>query len=131
MIYIKVNDALYPAMVSGKEADRDWDGRRSKSITMNGDYATVNDLFPDGVAWSIVCEENAPVMDEEGNYVLNKNGEQTYETRQVEDDNSDFNMRGSITVHADGTCTVKMGHKTEVEELRELTDELLLEVLGV
>lgn len=131
MIYVKVNGTLYPATIAGKEADRDWDGRRSKSITMEGDYATVDALFPDGAAWGIVCEENVPVTDEEGDPILDENGETTYEIRQVEYDNSDFNMRGDITVHADGTCTVKMGQKAEVEELRELSDELLLEVLGV
>lgn len=131
MIYVKIGDALYPASISGRMADPEWDNRESKLIKMEGDYTMVDALFPEGAAWSIVCDEPVPVMDEEGNPVLDKNGEPIYETRQVEYDNSDFNMRGDITVHADGTCTVKMGQKTEVEELRELSDELLLEVLGV
>ena len=131
MIYVKVNDALYPASISGKMADPDWGNRETKLIKMDLDYAAVNAMFAEGVTWGIVCEDFVPVLDEEGNPILDDNGDPTYVVQQTEFDNSAFNMRGDITVHANGTCTVKMGQKTEIEELRELSDELLLEVLGV
>lgn len=131
MIYVKINNVLYPAEISGRTNDPTWGNRESKLITLDGDFSTVDALFPEGVAWQIVCEDAMPVLDKDGNPVMDENGEAKYQIQQTEFDNSAFNMRGDITVHADGTCTVKMGQKTEVEELRELSDELLLEVLGV
>ena len=32
MIYIKVNDNLYPASISGKMSDKEWDERESKAL---------------------------------------------------------------------------------------------------
>ena len=120
MIYVKVNNTLYPASIAGKMSDKEWDGRESKEITITGDFAAVNALFPDGVAWSIVNEDNVPVVDEGGNPVLDENGEQTYETKQTEFDNSEFCIRGDLTVRVDGTCTVKMGKSTDLETAYEL-----------
>lgn len=108
MTYVKVNDTLYPASIAGKMADREWDGRESKEITMTADYATVNALFQDGTAWSIVCEDT--VTDEEGNET----------TQQTEFDNSEFCIRGDLTVHVDGTCTVRMGKYTDLEDAYEM-----------
>ena len=34
MIYLKVQENEYPAYISGRLIDRDWDGRASKSITL-------------------------------------------------------------------------------------------------
>jgi hypothetical protein len=48
MIYVRINDSLYPASISGKINDRDWDGRESKSITVNMDYNTAVTLFTNG-----------------------------------------------------------------------------------
>ena len=61
MLYVKVNGTLYPASISGKISDREWDGRESKAITLTCDFAAANALFPDGVVWSIVSEETVPV----------------------------------------------------------------------
>lgn len=115
MIQVKIKGNLYPAAVNGKMSDKDWDNRESKSITMAGGYADVDPLFVDGMAWSIVQEDSFPVVDEQGEPVLDENGEPVFETRQTEFDNSEFNIRGSLTVHTDGTCTVKMGKPTELE----------------
>ena len=98
MVYVKVNGNLYPASIGGKLKDAEWGGRESKTITMEGDYATIDALFPNGTAWSIVTEETV-----EG------------EVRLTEYDNHEFNIRGDLTVHGDGTCTVKMGKITELE----------------
>lgn len=120
MLYVKVNSTLYPATVDGKVADREWDNRESKSITLDGTFAIVDALFPDGTAWSIVNENDVPVVDENGEVVLDKNGEVTYETKQTEYDNSDFFIRGDLTVHTNGTCTVKMGKPTDLEDAYEI-----------
>ena len=113
MTYIKINEVLYPATVSGRVADKDWDNRESKAITLEMDYATAAETFVDGLAWSIVQREEIPTFDE--------NGEQTgTETRDTEFDNSDYNLAGDITDHRDGTITVKMGKLTDLEEAYEI-----------
>ena len=108
MIQVKINGNVYPASIAGRMSDKDWDGRESKAVTMTGSYATVSALFSDGMAWSIVDEHEEQVYDENGEPVLNESGEPTYETKQTEFDNSAYNILGDITVHTDGTCTVKM-----------------------
>lgn len=130
MIYIKVNGALYPATIAGKMSDKDWGGRESKSITIATDFATLDALFPDGAAWSIVSETSVPAVDESGSPILDESGGQTYQTQQSEYDNSEFCLRGDLTVHTDGTCTVKMGKPTELEAANAALDELVLAELG-
>ena len=80
MIFIKINDTLYPASVSGRVADRDWDNRESKSIKVEMDYATAISLFVDGLMWSIV-ERN----------------EIDGEIQETEYDNSKYNLAGDLT----------------------------------
>ena len=124
MIYVKVNDDLYPATIDGRLSDRDWDNRECKLITMDGDYASVDALFVDGASWSIVDEERTPSIDVDSDGktapVLDENGEQVYDIAQTEYDNSDFYIRGDLTVHTDGTCTVKMGKPTDLEDAYEI-----------
>ncbi len=121
MIKVKVNNMLYEATVSGRVSDSTWGNRETKSITMAGDFATIDALFKDGTAWSIVEEVETiePVMDETGNLTYGEDGEPIVEknTIQQEYDNSDFNIRGDLIVHTNGTCTVKMGKETDTEKL--------------
>ena len=112
MTYIKINNTKYPAAVNGKMSDTAWDGRASKAITLTMDYAQASALFVDGLAWSIVQEQEVPTYDE--------NGEQIMETKTEEYDNSEYCLAGDITDHRDGTITVKMGALTEVEQAYEL-----------
>ena len=114
MIYFKTNNTEYLANIAGKVADRDWDGRASKSITLEIEYITASQLFVDGLSWSIVQRDTVPVYDKEGN--------PTGETEeQVQEwDNSDYNVAGSITDNRNGTCTCKMGKKTQLETEQEL-----------
>lgn len=112
MIYVKINGTLYPANIAGKMVDKEWDNRESKAITLESNFATVNALFQDNTIWSIVSKETVPVLDE--------NGEQTYETQRTEFDNSEFCIRGDLTVHVDGTCTVEMGKPTDLEDAYEM-----------
>ena len=113
MTYIKINEKLYPATVSGRMQDKEWDGRESKAITLEMGYATAANTFVDGLKWSIVQREEVPVFDE--------NGEQTgMETQETVFDNSDYNLAGDITDHRDGTITVKMGKLTDLEQAYEI-----------
>ena len=127
MSYIKINETMYPAAISGNLEDRSWDKRDSKSITLEMDYATAINLFVDGAAWSIIHPQviNIPCVDENGEAILDENGNQIIdvETRYDEFDNSDYCVAGSITDNRDGTLTIKMG-KFTIEEM------LLMEVLG-
>ena len=107
MVYIKISENLYPATISGKAADREWDNRESKAITLEMDYYTAIALFVDGLAWSIVQESEVEV-----------DGEAT--TQREEFDNSDYCVAGSLTDNRDGTMTAKMGKLTELEEAYEL-----------
>ena len=120
MTYVKVNDTLYPASITGKVHDREWDDRESKAITMEADFSVMNSLFPDNAIWSIVSEETLLVVDEEGTPILDANGSETYETHQTEFDNSEFSVRGDLIIHTDGTCTVKMGKETDLEAAYEI-----------
>lgn len=101
MIHIKVNSVLYPATVSGKIEDREWDNRQSKSITLNMTYSEALALLPDGTPWSIVQTDDSLENAEEW-------------------DNSEYSMSGDITDHRDGTVTIKMGEPTDLEEAYEM-----------
>lgn len=109
MIFVKINDNLYPATVNGRMSDTEWDNRESKAITLEMDYATAANLFVDGLVWSIVSREEVRLFDEEGNLI----GEEYQDT---EYDNSDYFVAGSITDHRNGTITAKMGKLTQAEE---------------
>ena len=103
MIYIKINETLYPAHVVGKIPDTEWDKRSSKAITLEMDYATAMSVFVDGLAWSIVMVEMVDGVE------------------QVEEfDNFDYCIAGPVTDNRDGTMTVKMGKLTELEEAYEM-----------
>jgi hypothetical protein len=110
MIFIKINDNIYPATVNGKMNDNEWGNRESKSITLEMDYATAIELFIDGLKWSIIQREEVLKFDEEGNLIGKEN-------EDTEFDNCDYSIAGSITDHRNGTITVKMGKPTQVEVL--------------
>ena len=114
MIYFKANNTEYPASIAGKITDRDWGGRESKAVTLEMEYTVASQLFIDGLNWSIVQRDIVPVYD--------KDGKPTRETdEQVQEwDNSDYNVAGSITDNRNGTCTCKMGKKTQLETEQEL-----------
>lgn len=101
MTYVKINDTLYPAFISGRNEDREWDNRESKAITLEMSYADAMALFVDDLEWEIVYED-----------------EETTETY----DNSEFSAAGSVTDNRNGTVTVKVGKPT--------SDELLAILMG-
>lgn len=112
-IYIKVNNTEYPAAVSGVYNDRTWDGRGTKTITLTMTHDEAATLLPSGTPWSIVQRETVDVLDEQG--------QPTGDAKEVvnEYDNSEYSISGEITDYRDGTVSIKMGKKTEVELLRE------------
>lgn len=125
MTYIKINSTLYPATISGRVQDKDWDNRASKAITLEMDYATAIGLFVDGLAWSIVQKDEVPTyqVDENGKLVLDESGapiQTGTEMQETEFDNSEYNLAGDITDHRDGTITAKMGKLTDLEEAYEI-----------
>lgn len=74
MTYIKINDVLFSAIISGQNVDKEWDNRESKSIRLTGTYQEVSELITDNVKWAIVMEELVNVTpqyvtDEDGNFV--------------------------------------------------------------
>ena len=113
MIYFKANNTEYPASIAGKVTDRDWGGREGKAITLEMTHAQAVQLFVDGLVWSIVQRDTVPVYGTDGN--------PTGETEeQVQEwDNADYCVAGPITDNRDGTCTCKMGKKTDAELTQE------------
>lgn len=115
MIYIKINNTLFPAMIDGKMVDHDWDNRDSKAITLEMDHATALKTFVNDLDWSIICHGDS--------YTDPRNGETVTPEHEIYD-NSDYCVAGSITDNRNGTITVKMGKKTDSEMLSELLEVL-------
>lgn len=89
MTYIKINDNLYEATITGILRDESWGGRSSKAITSSSfTFNTAKAMFVDELEWSIVCADNK---------------------ESEEYDNSEYCVAGDITLHRDGSITVKMG----------------------
>ena len=107
MVFVKINDVQYPAVVNGNMRDTHWDDRQSKSITLTMDYQTASDLFVDGLEWSIIMVQQEEV-----------NGEVVDVVEEFRND--DYNIAGDITDHRDGTITAKMGCLTALEEAYEM-----------
>lgn len=117
MTFVKINGTKYPAAIKGMVADQEWDGRESKAITLEMDYATAVSLFVNGLPWSIVHQQEVPVFDE--------NGVQTgTQVQETEYDNSEYDVAGPITDHRNGIITAKMGKITDGEALAELMEVL-------
>ena len=113
MMKIKINGQEYQATISGMLRDTAWGDRKSKSITLAMDYETATETFVDDVPWSILYQPS-DYYDPETQQMV---------TPPVEEyDNSDYCILGDITVHRDGTVTVKMGKPTG-EELYNILRE--------
>lgn len=97
-IYIKVNGTEYPAVLSGKARDSEWDNRETKTIRLAMSYEEALALLPSGTPWSVVQRKS----DETGEHI-------------EEWDNSEYSLAGDVTNHRDGTASIKMGKPTEAE----------------
>lgn len=117
MTYIKVNNTLYPAKIDGRIADYKWDRRDTKSITLSMTYAEVLALLPDNTAWAIVQKDTVQKTGEDGQPMVDDNGDPVTEEVTTEFDNSEYSMSGVIRDNRDGTVTIKMGKPTEIETM--------------
>ena len=99
MQYIVINGREIAANVYRRRRDTDWNNRTSYMITLPLTYQEAIELFKDGVTWGL------KVVETSDNDVLEP---------QIMD-LSEFSVAGSITDNRDGTVTVKMGMRTELE----------------
>ena len=107
---IIINTTEYPIIsCDGVLKNNQWDRRDTKSITLEMTHDQAVGLFVDGLAWSIKQINTYTVFDDKGQ----PTGETKTETQTF--DNSDYCVAGSITDNRDGTVTVMMGKKTELE----------------
>jgi hypothetical protein len=113
---VKVGNAQYPASITGRLHDADWDDRQTKAIKLQMSYIDAAALFVDGVKWSIV-QENEEMVES-----VNDSGETVHEVQTVieEYDNCEYSLAGDITDHRDGFVTVKMGKLTDLEVALEM-----------
>ena len=105
MTYIKINDTLIPAEVSGKSRDPEWDYRHTQTIKCNLSREEAKTAFVDGVEWYLVYQ---------GPSYVNEQGD-TATPEPIEYDKTEFDRIMSITENRDGTVTVKMGVTTAEE----------------
>ena len=119
-IYVEVNGIKYPASITGRLNDKDWDNRASKAITIKAKYEEVLDIFVNDVKWFIIEEHNDRVekFDENGNTVFEE------VINVVSHDNSEYSIAGDIINHRDGAVTVKMGKPTAEEILAIILGEV-------
>ena len=105
MTYFKTNNILYRAEIKSNKIDQMWDGRESKTITLEMTYTEAKNIFNNGLKWSIVVREE--YIDPESNETINIDSEF---------DNSEYNIAGIIIDNRDGTISAKMGKETELEQ---------------
>lgn len=116
--YIEINGNKYPASITGRLNDKDWDNRASKAIKLEMGYSDAIELFVNDLQWNIVqdIEIVKEVEDEQGNITM------VPITEQESYDNSEYSIAGDIVDHRDGTITVKMGKPTAEELLAVLME---------
>lgn len=121
--YIEVNNQQYPAFITGKIYDDDWNNRESKAITLEMSYEDACKTFTDDIEWKIIQDSQklVDIINEETGEVIQK-----WEPSTEAFDNSDYCIAGDITVHRDGKVTVKMGKPTAEELLNMIVEGLSL-----
>ena len=108
MTFIKINNILYPAEISGRIKDIEWAERPTKTIKLTMNMTEALEIFVNNLSWSIVEE------------TINKNNQSI----QIEYDNSDYCLAGDITDHRDGTISIKMGKITDTEKMEALIETM-------
>lgn len=100
MIYLKINDTLYPASFRQRVQDADWNNRGSMAITVNMSHEQAAQTFVTGLRWEHV---------------------QQLDGENVVTDYSEYEMAGPITDNRDGTVTAKMGKAVAADTNSVLT----------
>ena len=113
MIYLKINDTLYPASFRQRVQDADWNNRGSMAITVSMSHEQAAELFVNGLQWQHV-QQPEPYADEAGNPIT---------PDPIITDYSEYEMAGSITDNRDGTVTAKMGKALSAECNAALTGD--------
>lgn len=112
MTKVKIGENSYPASLTGSVKDAKWDDRASITIKLTMDYADAVAIFVDNITWFVVNEITS----------TNSDGEEVVNTEEW--DYSAYCIAGAITDYRDGTLDVKMGKKTDMENvLAELEQE--------
>lgn len=119
-IRVEINGVQYPASITGRLNDKDWDNRASKAIELEMAYADALGIFVDDVQWAIVQDVQEHVEYED------ENGEIKTEivTKDERYDNGEYSIAGDIIDHRNGKITVKMGKPT-AEELLAMLEGVL------
>ena len=122
-IYVEVNEKLYPASVSGRLHDDEWDGRESKALTLEISYEDAINIFVNDIEWKVVQDGKTLI-----NTVNEETGEIVPEWQETQDkyDNSDYCIAGDVIDHRNGKVTVKMGKPTAEELLNMIVEGLSL-----
>ena len=118
--YVKINDNLYEATISGRLHDEEWDNRASKAIKAIISYQDAITLFNTDKKWSIVqdVEDFEEIFDIETGETVAKRT-----IKQEEYDNSEYSIAGDIIDHRNGYITIKMGKPT-AEEILAMLEEV-------
>ena len=118
--YVKINDNLYEATISGRLHDEEWDNRASKAIKVEMSYQDAVNLFNNDKKWSIVqdVENFEEIFDVETEEFITKTI-----IIQEEYDNSEYSIAGDIIDHRNGYITIKMGKPT-AEEILAMLEEV-------
>ena len=99
--YVEINNNKYPAIITGRLTDNDWDNRSSKSIKLEMPYSQVAEIFIDDISWNIVqdVEREIETIDENGESIIEKTIE--FDLSQI----SDMSIYGRKTlVFTEGKC---------------------------
>ena len=99
--YVKIKNTEYPVTVSISYQDVKWGNRQSATIYFNESYDVVKALLTNNTEWFAI-EKRADV--------------------EEEIDMSDYCIAGDITDHRDGRVSIKMGRKTDEEQLKEIEE---------
>lgn len=121
--YISIGGQKIPTKpLAGRMQDPDWNDRQTVAITLGRDAAQYLPLFADGASWSLVHEytQTVPILDENGDIILNEDGTVKSTTKTVTDNLADVYKD---FVLASPTFTIKMAKKTKAELLRQQLDD--------
>lgn len=122
-IYVEINENQYPASITGRLHDDEWDNRESKALTVEMSYEEAMNIFVNDIEWKIV---------QDNNILVNKTNEETgevfqeWETVQEKYDNSEYCIAGDVIDHRNGKITIKMGKPTAEELLNMIVEGISL-----